>query len=81
MAIKESALSPTVGDLLIMSKASNYHNWLVNQFDSYIGKRVMDLGAGIGTYTNMLTDRQLVVAVEREPECIKYPEYRFNNYV
>ncbi len=41
----------------------------------------MGLGAGIGTYTDMLTDRRLVVAVEREPECIKYLEYRFNNYV
>ncbi len=40
----------------------------------------MDLGAGIGTYTNIFTDRQLVVAVEREPKCIKYLEYRFNNY-
>lgn len=80
MATKESVLNPTVGDLLIMSKASNYHNWLLNQFDGYIGNRVMDLGAGIGTYTNMLTDRQLVVAVEREPECTKYLERKFDNY-
>lgn len=80
MATKESALSLTVEDLLIMSKASNYHNWLLNQFDGYIGNRVIDLGAGIGTYTDMLTNRQLVVAVEREHECIKYLECRFNNY-
>lgn len=62
-----------------MSKTENYHKWLISQFSGLIGDRVLDLGAGIGTYTNMLTDRQLVVAVDREPECTEYLKSRFNN--
>lgn len=67
-------------DLLIMAKAHNYHNWLLNQFSGFIGNRVLDLGAGVGTYTEILADKQLVVAVDREIDCIKYLKKKFINY-
>lgn len=80
MAIKKQQLQhTTVNDLLIMSKAENYHRWLLSQFEGLIGNRVMDLGAGIGTYISSLTDRQLVVAVERDPNCVAYLKEKFGN--
>ncbi len=54
----------TVSDLEIMSKAVNYRRWLFGQVSPYLGRRVFEIGAGIGNYTEYLLDRELVVALE-----------------
>lgn len=53
-----------VRDLETMSCAVNYRNWIYSQFSEYIGRRVIEIGAGIGNFTNMLLDRELVVAID-----------------
>lgn len=79
LAIASLQANVVAKDLLVMAQARNYHKWLLSQFDSYIGDRILDFGAGIGTYTELLLDKQLIVALDKEPECINYLSYRFKN--
>lgn len=54
----------TVSDLEIMSGAVNYRRWLFGQVAPFVGRRVLEIGAGIGNYTEFLLDRELVVCLE-----------------
>jgi len=51
-----------------MAEASNYNDWLLARAEPFVGKRVLDFGAGIGTFTKALSSRADVVAVEPDPE-------------
>jgi 2-polyprenyl-3-methyl-5-hydroxy-6-metoxy-1,4-benzoquinol methylase len=61
-----------------MSSADHYNAWLVERSLPYLGTRVLDLGAGIGTFTSMLVGggRQ-VVALEPDPALRPTLERRF----
>jgi SAM-dependent methyltransferase len=52
-----------------MSLAHNYNAWLLERTRPYLGRRVLDVGAGIGTFTAELARlAQSVVALEPDPE-------------
>jgi SAM-dependent methyltransferase len=67
----------TVSDLEIMNKAVNYRRWLFGQVAPYVGRRVFEIGAGIGNYTEYLLDRELVVALEPHAEAVARLRERF----
>jgi SAM-dependent methyltransferase len=54
----------TVLDLELMSGAANYHRWLLEQVATEMGRRILEVGAGIGNYTQYLRDAELLVCVE-----------------
>lgn len=37
-----------------LSEMENYYNWILKELEPYIGKRVLEVGAGIGTFTKVL---------------------------
>jgi SAM-dependent methyltransferase len=43
-------------DLEAMSFAVNYHRWLLDELRQYIGKNVVEVGAGKGSFSEMLLD-------------------------
>ena len=43
-------------DLEAMSFAKNYHRWVVDTFRPYAGKRLIEVGAGSGNFTEFLLD-------------------------
>jgi SAM-dependent methyltransferase len=50
-----------------MDGAQNYNSFLGRKFRSHLGKRVLEIGAGIGTITREIEkDRELVLALEIE---------------
>src|SRR5919198_278074 len=52
-----------------MSSARNYNAWLLERARPYLGARVVDVGAGIGTFTVELGRfADSVVALEPDPE-------------
>jgi SAM-dependent methyltransferase len=45
-------------DLEAMSFASNYHRWILQVFKPYLGSRLVEVGAGTGSFSEMLLAEQ-----------------------
>ena len=60
----------TVSDLEIMTGAINYRDWMYHRLAPFIGQRILEVGAGIGNFTSLLLDRQLIVAVDTYAPCV-----------
>jgi SAM-dependent methyltransferase len=53
----ESASFAYVGtELAALAEAQNYYQWVIRQFAPFLGKRVIEVGAGIGTFSRSLLD-------------------------
>jgi SAM-dependent methyltransferase len=62
--------SYTITDQERMSQAANYRAWQSRLVRPFLGRRVIEVGCGIGNFTRTLLDREVVVALDSEPECI-----------
>ena len=55
-------MSESVGyvgkDLEAMSFAVNYHRWILSSFAPYLGTRVVEVGAGKGSFSELLCERR-----------------------
>lgn len=60
-----------------MSKAVNYFAWQGRLVKPELGRRVVEVGCGIGNFTAMLLDREAVVSIDIEPECIEQLKQRY----
>jgi len=54
----------TVSDLQIMQQAGRYRRWCFDQVSPWVGRRVLEIGAGIGNQTEFLLGSEVVVCVE-----------------
>jgi SAM-dependent methyltransferase len=54
-----------------MSRAENYFAWQSRLVTRELGRRVVEVGCGLGNFTGMLLDREAVIAVDSEPDCIR----------
>lgn len=45
-----------------MAGLEAYNRWLHNRFDGYLGKRILEVGSGIGNQTLYFADRERVIA-------------------
>jgi SAM-dependent methyltransferase len=71
-------LSPQDEVLRRMGEARNYNAWLLDRARPYLGRRVLDVGAGIGTFTEELARvADEVVAIEPEQADLKQLRARF----
>lgn len=61
-----------VSDLEVMARAHNYRRWMYRRIAPFVGRRVLEIGAGIGNFTSLLLDRELVVATDNHPPCVEY---------
>jgi len=62
-----------------MSTAVNYFQWQARLAMAPLGQRVVEVGCGIGNFTRMIADRDLVIGVDIEPACIDQHRTRFAN--
>jgi SAM-dependent methyltransferase len=65
-----------VADLEVMAAANNYRNWMYRRIAPYVGARILEVGAGIGNFTELLLDRELVVATDKFEMCVDYLQRR-----
>ena len=66
----------TLQDQQLMAQAKNYFAWQCRLVTAELGRRVVEVGCGIGNFTGMLLDRD-VMSVDVEPECIAELERRY----
>src|SRR5580704_13965811 len=67
----------TLEDQQRMRRAKNYFAWQHRLIRKELGRRVLEVGCGVGNFTAMLLDRDAVVAVDVQPECIEQLKLRY----
>jgi SAM-dependent methyltransferase len=67
----------TLEDQRQMTRATNYFAWQSRLVVRELGQRVVEVGCGIGNFTGLLLDRELVIAVDREEACVESLRERF----
>lgn len=45
-------------DLEAMSFAVNYHRWILQEFRPFLGKRIVEVGAGTGSFSELLLEHE-----------------------
>jgi SAM-dependent methyltransferase len=71
--------SVMVADLDVMRHANNYRNWMYRRVEPFIGQRILEVGAGIGNFTELLLDRELVVPTDIYPMCLTNLQQRLGD--
>lgn len=60
-------------DLEDMAFAKNYHKWILERFEPYLGDTVAEIGAGTGNFTNLLIKKGIKRIFAFEPSDNMYP--------
>jgi SAM-dependent methyltransferase len=68
-----------IADLEIMAQANNYQDWMFRRIAPYVGQRILEVGAGIGNFTRLLLDRELVVPTDLSPLCVNRLQQRLSD--
>jgi len=63
-----------------MKKLHRYNQWIFSKFRPYVGRRVLEIGSGIGNITKFLLDRDLVIATDVEPKYLAFLKNTFGKY-
>ncbi|MGA2268888.1 MAG: class I SAM-dependent methyltransferase [Bryobacteraceae bacterium] len=61
----------TVRDQERMRRANRYFEWQFRLAEEQLGKRVLEIGCGLGNFTRYLIGREIVVGIDIVPECIE----------
>lgn len=69
----------TVADQQRMTKARRYFEWQSRLSAEQLGHRVLEVGSGLGNFTQHLLDRELVVALDVEQECVARLRKRYRD--
>ncbi len=60
----------TLRDQEQMKAAQRYFAWQARMACRELGRRVIEVGCGVGNFTRHLLDRELVVAIDVEADCV-----------
>lgn len=74
------APSDDVGAITLrrMAALSPYNRWLHERFEHYLGKRILEVGSGVGNQTRFFVDeREKVIASDIEPHYLRELTSRF----
>lgn len=69
-----------VADQQRMRRGVNYFNWLHSLAVPHLGRRVLEIGCGLGNFTAHLLDRDLALGIDSEPDCVRIRRERFREY-
>jgi 2-polyprenyl-3-methyl-5-hydroxy-6-metoxy-1,4-benzoquinol methylase len=73
------AAAYTLEDQRRMSHAKNYFAWQGRLVTREIGRRVIEVGCGVGNFTGLLLDREAVLALDKEPLCVEQLKKRYKS--
>lgn len=60
-----------------MARLHDYNKWLHDRFDAYLGRRVLEVGSGVGNQTRYFIDRDRVIASDVEPHYVRELRAKF----
>jgi SAM-dependent methyltransferase len=60
-----------------MTRLQEYNRWLHDRFDAYLGRRILEVGSGVGNQTRYFADRERVIASDIEPHYVRELLARF----
>jgi len=60
-----------------MKLAGNYFEWQARMAKEQLGRRVLEVGCGVGNFTQHLLDRELVLGIDIEDACVQRHLERF----
>src|SRR6185503_16638370 len=60
-------------ELESMAFAVNYHRWILDIFRPYLGKRIVEVGAGSGSFSELLLETKPEQLDSIEPSSNMYP--------
>jgi SAM-dependent methyltransferase len=63
-------------ELESMAFALNYHRWILDIFKPYLGKRIVEVGAGSGSFSELLLETRPEWLVAIEPSSNMFPVLR-----
>ena len=63
-----------------MEKLGPYNAWLHGRFEGALGKRILEVGSGVGNQTRFFADRERVVASDVEVHYVRELKERFANH-
>ena len=67
--IPERTVSATGAETLrVMRQAPNYNRWVAERLAPWMGQRILEVGAGLGTMTQFFLDREYVLATDMRPD-------------
>ena len=69
----------TVADQQRMSKAVNYFAWQSRISKRALGQRVLEVGCGLGNFTETIADRELVYGIDIDENCVALHRERFRS--
>lgn len=61
-------------ELESLAAAENYHRWIVDQFQPFLGENVVEVGAGLGSVSTLLLETQIKRLFAFEPAENLYPD-------
>jgi SAM-dependent methyltransferase len=67
----------TLRDQERMESATGYFEWQFAMAERHLGRRVLEVGCGVGNFTQHLIGRELVAGIDVEPQCIANHRRRF----
>ncbi len=61
-----------------VKKAKAYHRWLIAKVRPFLGKRILEAGAGIGNLSTFLLNAERLILVDRDPRYCEMLQQRFS---
>jgi SAM-dependent methyltransferase len=63
-----------------LAAAHRYHRYLLELIGPYLGRSVLQVGAGLGAFSSQLLDRDRLVVSDADPICLRALEERFGHH-
>src|SRR5919109_491931 len=74
VGVESTSFTYVSTELYALAEAKNYYRWVVSRFAPFLGKRVIEVGAGIGTFSRtLLTYTALSELILVEPGANLFP--------
>lgn len=60
-------------------RAKGFNRWMLKQFQTFVGQRVLEAGCGIGNFTELLLDRERLVCTDYDPFYVEMIQRRYGH--